>query len=348
MATINNPMPNPLQTDGFAFVEFATNTPDVIHQHFTKLGFTKTAVGKSHDINLYQQGQILFFVNNNSDKQVREFNKLHGNSASAMGFYVADPKFAYNEAIKNGATPVTDNKDSVWHGIPAICGIGGTNIYFVSRNDEFLNRFSKIADAEIGCGLDVIDHLTHNVYRGNMVKWADFYSKIFGFYQIRYFDIDGKKTGLFSKALTSPCGKIKIPLNESKDDKSQIAEFLDEFGGEGIQHIALTSKNIYNSVIQIKDNGIELLDTPDTYYELIETRLPEHGEDLEQLKKLRILMDGTTSPKRKLLLQIFTQNLLGPAFFEIIQRKGDEGFGEGNFQALYYSIELDQIRRGVI
>ena len=348
MATINNPMPNPLQTDGFAFVEFATNTPDVIHQHFTKLGFTKTAVGKSHDINLYQQGQILFFVNNNSDKQVREFNKLHGNSASAMGFYVADPKFAYNEAIKNGATPVTDNKDSVWHGIPAICGIGGTNIYFVSRNDEFLNRFSKIADAEIGCGLDVIDHLTHNVYRGNMVKWADFYSKIFGFYQIRYFDIDGKKTGLFSKALTSPCGKIKIPLNESKDDKSQIAEFLDEFGGEGIQHIALTSKNIYNSVIQIKDNGIELLDTPDTYYELIETRLPEHGEDLEQLKKLRILMDGTTSPKRKLLLQIFTQNLLGPAFFEIIQRKGDEGFGEGNFQALYDSIELDQIRRGVI
>jgi 4-hydroxyphenylpyruvate dioxygenase len=270
-----------------------------------------------------------------------------------MGFYVENPEEALKEAIKRGAVAIENNVDSIWEGIPAIQGIGGSIIYLVSRKDEFLQLFDKINSEHdeinyiTGAGLEEIDHLTHNVYRGNMQKWADFYSNIFGFRQIRYFDIDGKMTGLFSKAMTSACGKIKIPLNESKDDKSQIEEFLKEFNGEGIQHIALTAKDIYSSIEHIS-LGVKLLSTPDTYYELIDKRLPNHGEDVNRLKKLGILIDGTTEPKRKLLLQIFTQNLLGPTFFEIIQRKGDEGFGEGNFQALFDSIELDQVRRGIL
>lgn len=342
---------NPLKTDGFAFVEFVTQDKNLLDEHFTRLGFKQTRVGKNHDVLLYQQDQIKFFVNNCSDNAVSDFYEKHKNSACSMGFYVENPKEALLEAVKRGAVAVENNFDSIWTGIPAVYGIGGSVIYLVSRNDEFLQPFdimNREVNDILGFGLGYIDHLTHNVYRGNMQKWADFYSNIFGFRQIRYFDIDGKVTGLFSKAMTSACGKIKIPLNESKDDKSQIEEFLQAFNGEGIQHIALTAKDIYNSIEHIEASGVKLLTTPDTYYELIDKRLPNHGEDALRLKKLGILIDGSTNPKRKLLLQIFTQNLLGPAFFEIIQRKGDEGFGEGNFQALFDSIELDQVRRGVL
>ena len=339
---------NPLKTDGFAFVEFVTENKNGLTDDFIKLGFTHIASANKHAVDLYQQGEIRFFVNYCADKQTREFYKKHKSSPVSMGFYVEDPEFALHEAVKRSATKVSTNEDSVWDGIPAIYGIGGSIIYFVDRKNDFLQRFNLINTVKEGYGLQYIDHLTHNVYRGNMGNWADFYSKIFGFRQIRYFDIDGKQTGLFSKAMTSPCGKIKIPLNESKDDKSQIEEFLTEFNGEGIQHIALSAKDIYQSISDIKKTGIKLLTTPDTYYELLDKRLPNHGEDLAKLKKLNILVDGTTVPKRKLLLQIFTENLIGPSFFEIIQRKGDDGFGEGNFQALFDSIELDQIKRGVL
>ncbi len=339
---------NPLGTDGFAFVEFVADEKSKLNEYFTQMGFACSGHSRTHKVDLYQQGKINFFINYMSDSATQDFHVKHKDAASSMGFYMVDPEFALKEAVKRGAVAVTHNEDSIWAGIPAIYGIGGSVIYFVTRQDTFLQRFDVQSVDKTGYGLDLIDHLTHNVYRGNMVTWAEFYTKIFGFRQIRYFDIDGKVTGLFSKALTSACNKIKIPLNESKDDNSQIEEFLHEFNGEGIQHIALTTKNIYTTVEQIGDAGIKLLDTPDTYYELLEKRLPNHGEDLPRMHKLGILMDGATLPQRKLLLQIFTQNLCGPAFFEIIQRKGDEGFGEGNFTALFASIELDQMRRGVI
>lgn len=339
---------NPLETNGFAFLEFATNDKDVLNSNFINLGFTQIGKANNKDITVYKQGNIIFFVNNASDSKAQEFAKLHGNSACSMGFYVENPETAFKIALERGAIAFKTPTDSVWTGIPAIEGIGGSAIYFVEKANQYLERFNITKRINSDFGLQYIDHVTHNVYRGNMDKWADFYSNIFGFRQIRYFDIDGKLTGLFSKAMTSPCGKIKIPLNESKDDKSQIEEFLKELNGEGIQHIALTSKNIYSSVTQIANSGIKLLDTPDTYYELVEKRLPNHNEDIEQLKKMRILIDGTTTPQHKILLQIFTQNLLGPVFFEIIQRKGDDGFGEGNFKALFDSIELDQVRRGII
>ncbi|MDQ5921708.1 MAG: 4-hydroxyphenylpyruvate dioxygenase [Pseudomonadota bacterium] len=339
---------NPLKTDGFAFVEFVTKDKDRSFAHMNNLGMVQVGSGKKHDVVLFEQDQIRFFINSCSDLAAQDFYAKHKDSACSMGFYVESPEFALQEAVKRGANAVVNNHDSLWAGIPAIYGIGGSVIYFVTRNNEFLDRFNLTDKDTSGSGLGCIDHLTHNVYRGNMTTWAEFYTNIFGFREIRYFDIDGKVTGLFSKAMTSACGKIKIPLNESKDDKSQIEEFLKEFNGEGIQHIALTSKDIYKSIEQIRKTGIKLLDTPDTYYELIDSRLPNHGENIDKMKELKLLLDGTTTTQRKLLLQIFTQNLFGPAFFEIIQRKGDEGFGEGNFKALFDSIELDQMRRGVL
>ena len=337
---------NPLKTDGFAFIEFAAKNKTNFDSHFTKLGFSQIA--SAQNVTLYRQGNILFFVNDHNDSDASNFANLHGDSAFAMGFYVEDPEFAYTESLKRGAKSFKRDINSVFAGIPAIQGIGGSVIYLVSRSNNFLDKFNIAAKPCNTMGLNDIDHLTHNVARGNMAIWADFYSKIFGFREIRYFDIDGKKTGLFSKAMTSACGKIKIPLNESKDDKSQIEEFLHQFNGEGIQHIALTTNDIYSSIINMRKNGVKFLDTPDTYYELIDQRLPNHGEDIQKLQENKILVDGATSPHRKLLLQIFTENLFGPVFFEIIQRKGDEGFGEGNFKALFDSIELDQARRGVI
>jgi 4-hydroxyphenylpyruvate dioxygenase len=194
----------------------------------------------------------------------------------------------------------------------------------------------------------MIDHLTHNVYRGNMDKWANFYESIFNFHEIRFFDIKGQATGLISRALSSPCGKIKIPLNESKDDISQIEEFLHEYHGEGIQHIALSTETIYDTIHQMRQNGIQFLDVPDTYYDMIQNRIPWHQEPLEKLREERLLIDGESDPSHGLLLQLFTQNIFGPVFFEIIQRKGNQGFGEGNFTALFEAIERDQMRRGVL
>ncbi len=278
----------------------------------------------------------------------------HGPSTSAMGFKVKNAQQAYQHAIISGAKPYQPQDENNFYDIPAIYGVGNSLIYFIdyvhgqpNYAHQFVKQSSHVSSVK-QAGLTYIDHVTHNLYRGNMIKLADFYTNVFNFYEVRYFDIEGKMTGLKSKAMTSPCGKIRIPLNESSDDKSQIEEFLKDFNGEGIQHIALGTDTIFDSVDTLRQSGLEFLDTPDTYYELIEKRLPKHGESLEALKRLRILIDGTTSKEKKLLLQIFTKNMLGPVFFEIIQRKGDEGFGEGNFRALFESIELDQIKRGVL
>jgi 4-hydroxyphenylpyruvate dioxygenase len=239
--------------------------------------------------------------------------------------------------------------------IPAIEGIGGSVIYLVDRygdrsiyDVDFLPTDPAKGFVHEGAGLTYIDHVTHNVFRGNMDQWAGFYEKLFNFREIRYFDIEGKLTGLKSRAMTSPDGKIRIPINESSDDKSQIAEYLDLYHGEGIQHIALGTNDIYRSVETLFDNGIAFQDTPETYYERLDNRIKGHGEDVDRLKRDRILMDGAPTEDQGLLLQIFTQNAIGPIFFEVIQRKGNEGFGEGNFKALFESIEADQVKRGVL
>jgi 4-hydroxyphenylpyruvate dioxygenase len=278
-----------------------------------------------------------------------------------MAFRVKDAKAAHERAIKLGATNVLVNKGSGELDIPAIEGIGGSRLFFVDRYSGELGTGGSIYDVDFDLHPDwkqrmadgdskltYIDHLTHNVNRGRMSVWAAFYERLFNFREIRYFDIEGKQTGLFSKAMTSPCGKIRIPLNESQDDKSQIEEFLREYKGEGIQHIALGTSDIYAAVDIIKARGIPFQDTPDTYYEMLPERIKGHQESIPELEKRRILMDGAPTEGQGLLLQIFTQNVIGPIFFEIIQRKGNEGFGEGNFKALFESIELDQMRRGVL
>lgn len=339
---------NPAGTDGFDFLEFTTLDPNKLIQQFTAMGFSRIAKHNTQDIFIYQQNNIRFLINSSKHSQAQQFAESHGASVYAMGFKVENADKAYQHAIANGAKPY---KDTVF-GIPAIYGIGNSLIYFIEYQHNKPNYYSQFTFSDPialeGTGLTYIDHVTHNLHRGNMITWANFYTNLFNFREVRYFDIEGKLTGLVSKAMTSPCGKIRIPLNESSDDHSQIEEFLRDFNGEGIQHIALGSREIYSSVEKLRQNGLEFLDTPDTYYDLIESRLPSHGEPLDELKKYRILVDGDTKQDKKLLLQIFTKNMLGPVFFEIIQRKGDEGFGEGNFRALFESIELDQIRRGVL
>jgi len=280
-----------------------------------------------------------------------------------MAFGVRDAAAAYERLIERGAWGIAGQAGPGELNIPAIKGIGDSLIYLVDRYPEnaygntiydvdfrplsgFEALWRREAPAPAGVGLAFVDHLTHNVHRGRMAEWAEFYERLFNFREIRYFDIEGKLTGLKSKAMTSPCGRIRIPINESADDRSQIQEYLDAYHGEGIQHIALHTSDIYRTVDALRANGIELLDSPDTYYELVEKRLPRHGEPLEELQKRRILIDG--NPAGGLLLQIFTKTLIGPIFFEMIQRKGDEGFGEGNFRALFESMELDQVRRGVL
>lgn len=345
---------NPMGTDGFEFVEFTAKDPKSLMQLFKTMGFEAVAKHKTKEIMLYRQGAINFLLNQEPVGHAFEFAKEHGPSICSMAFRVRDAKFAHSRAITFGAIPVEDKISSFNKSVPAIYGIGKSLIYLVDdyeNNALYQEEFIALPNTSLeveGVGLDLIDHLTHNVYQGEMDKWAQFYEKIFNFYEIRYFDIEGKITGLTSRALSSPCGKIKIPLNQSKDDQSQIEEYLREYKGEGIQHIALYTKDIYHTVETMRQKGVRFLTVPDTYYELIDQRVPGHQEDLERLKKNRIIIDGAPLQNEGLLLQIFTENVIGPIFFEIIQRKGNEGFGEGNFQALFESIELDQIRRGVI
>lgn len=340
---------NPCGLDGFAFLEFSGPDKKRVQQQFLDMGFQATATHKNQDITLYQQGDIQFIVNATKDCQAETHAKTHGAGACAMGFKVHDAKAAFDYAIKHGATAFEDCQHA-HHGLPAIQAIGGSVIYFVDdQHKPFAQHWQHQSNTPIkGNGLLLIDHLTHNVFRGNMDKWAQFYEHIFNFQEIRYFNIKGKMTGLISRALGSPCGKIKIPLNESKDDVSQIEEFLHDYHGEGIQHMALTTDNIYHTVHSLRDQGVKFLDVPDTYYEMLDTRLPWHQEPLDQLHDEKILMDGEHDPQHGLLLQIFTENIFGPVFFEIIQRKGNQGFGEGNFQALFEAIERDQIKRGTL
>jgi 4-hydroxyphenylpyruvate dioxygenase len=345
---------NPLGTDGFEFVEFTSPDPHVLARLFESLGFTAVSKHRSKNVLRYKQGDINFILNMEPSGQPAHFRGQHGAGANAMAFRVKDAAKAYAEAIRRGAEPAFGNVGPMELNIPAIQAIGGAYIYLVDRygaHGIYEIDFLPIEGADEkknSVGLTYLDHLTHNLRRGNMAKWADYYERIFNFREIRYFDIEGKQTGLLSKAMTSPDGKIRIPLNESRDDKSQIEEFLKDYGGEGIQHIALGTDNIYESVESLRRNGIPFQTAPDTYFEGIGQRLGAHGEDVERLHKNQILIDGAPTQGQGLLLQIFTANQIGPIFFELIQRKGNEGFGEGNFRALFESIEADQIRRGVL
>jgi 4-hydroxyphenylpyruvate dioxygenase len=345
---------NPIGTDGFEFVEFTGPDPQAIKPYFEALGFTAVAQHRSKNVLRFKQGDINFILNMEPQGQPADFRRAHGPSANAMAFRVKDSRVAFQEALKRGAKAKDMALGPMELDIPCIEGIGGAYVYLVDRYgaqtiyDVDFRPIEGADEARNAVGLTYLDHLTHNLFRGNMNQWADYYERIFNFREIRYFDIEGKLTGLFSKAMTSPCGKIRIPLNESRDDKSQIEEFLNVYRGEGIQHIALGTNDIYRTVEQLRARGVAFQDTPDTYYEAIDARVPGHGEDIARLRKDRILIDGAPTEGQGLLLQIFTQNAIGPIFFEIIQRKGNEGFGEGNFQALFESIELDQIRRGVL
>ena len=367
------PWDNPMGTNGFEFIEYAAPEPKALGALFEQMGFSAIARHRHKDVTLYRQGGINFLINGEPDSFAQRFARQHGPSICAIAFRVDDAAFAYRRALELGAWGFDNRTGPMELNIPAIKGIGDSLIYFVDRwrgkqsagGAADLDNACSIGDISIydvdfvalpgaeakpqGCGLTYIDHLTHNVHRGRMKEWAEFYEHFFNFREVRYFDIEGKLTGLKSKAMTSPCGQIRIPINESSDDKSQIAEYLDLYRGEGIQHIALGTDNIYATVAAMQARQVAFQHTIDTYYDLVEQRLPHHGEALDELRRLRILIDGNSNADtRELLLQIFTQPVIGPIFFEIIQRKGDQGFGEGNFRALFESIELDQIRRGVL
>jgi 4-hydroxyphenylpyruvate dioxygenase len=354
---------NPAGTDGFEFIEYAAPDPRAMGELFERLGFKAIARHRHKNVILYRQGGINFIVNAEPDSFAQRFARQHGPSICAIAFRVRDAKLAYERCVDLGAWGYAGHAGPGELNIPAIKGVGDSLIYLIDRwrgkngaqvgeigNIGFYDvDFEPLPGAELnpaGHGLVYIDHLTHNVHKGRMKEWADFYERLFNFREIRYFDIEGQVTGVKSKAMTSPCGKIRIPVNEEGGEKAgQIQEYLDLYHGEGIQHVALGSSDLYRTVDALRASGVQLLNTIDTYYELVDKRIPGHGENLDELKKRKILVDGKAGA---LLLQIFSENQLGPIFFEFIQRKGDEGFGEGNFKALFESIELDQMRRGVL
>jgi 4-hydroxyphenylpyruvate dioxygenase len=358
---------NPMQTDGFEFVEYAAPDPRALGRLFESMGFRAVARHRNKDVLLYRQGGINFIVNAEPRSFAQHFARRHGPSVCAIALRVKDAAKAYQRAADLDAWIIESHPGPMELSIPAIKGVGDSLIYLVDRYPE--NAWGRTiydvdfvplpgnepfwegkAPAPAGVGLTHVDHLTNNVHRGRMDEWAEFYERLFSFREIRYFDIEGKLTGLKSRAMTSPCGKIRIPINESSDDRSQIQEYLNAYHGEGIQHIAMSTDDIYATVDGLRAAGVKLLDTPETYYEGIAKRLPQQREPVEELKKRRILIDGAPGAENSggILLQIFTETVIGPIFFEIIQRKGDEGFGEGNFKALFESMELDQIRRGVL
>jgi 4-hydroxyphenylpyruvate dioxygenase len=349
---------NPMGLDGFEFVEFAAPDPAVLEEAFTLLGFTEVARHRSKDVMLWRQGDINFIINNEKNSHAYFFAQEHGPCACGMAFRVRNSHRAYSHALEQGAQPVEIPTGPMELRLPAIKGIGGATVYLIDRYEtgasiydidfDFIEGVDRNPE---GCGFTEIDHLTHNVYRGRMQFWADYYERLFNFREIRYFDIKGEYTGLVSKAMTAPDGKIRIPLNEeASQGVGQIEEYLMAFNGEGIQHIAFSCDNLFDCWDRLKKQGVEFMTAPpEAYYEMLDERLPGHGEPASELQSRGILLDGTTGDgEPRLLLQIFSANMIGPTFFEFIQRKEDEGFGEGNFKALFESIERDQVERGIV
>jgi 4-hydroxyphenylpyruvate dioxygenase len=346
---------NPAGTDGFEFVEFAHPNPDELRALFFRMGYTLTARHRTRAIELWQQGDITYVLNDEPGSHARRFVETHGPCAPSMGWRVADAARAFAHAVAQGAEPYTAPDRGI--DLPAIVGIGGSLIYFTDRYGDGTTPYDAefdwlAAPKPKGVGFHYLDHLTHNVHRGNMDKWFEFYSRLFGFRQIRFFDIEGKFTGLFSRALTSPCGRIRIPINEDRGETGQIVEYLRRYNGEGIQHIAVGGDDIYSATDAIAERGLKFMPKPPmAYYELSKSRVAGHDEPIDRMARHGILIDGegvVNGGETKILLQIFSRTVIGPIFFEFIQRKGDDGFGEGNFRALFESIEQDQIERGVV
>lgn len=340
---------NPVGLDGMEFIEYVGPDASLFRKLFAQLGMVEIAHHKTKKITLYRQNDVNFLLNEEPQSFAQNFAKDHGPSVCATGFRVRDAQKAFSTAVERGAKPFMDQsqKSLPW---PTIYGIGNSLVYFVDQygdrgsiyDDQF--EYSNADRNPVGKGFLVVDHMTNNVPKGQLDTVAKFYEDVFNFREIRFFDIKGSATGLLSRAMRSPCGKITIPINEPTESKSQIQEYLDEYKGSGIQHIALLTDDICHSVSRVKPE-IPTLDVPDTYYEMIEERVPHVTEDMNTLKKLRLLVDGD---EEGYLLQIFTQNLIGPIFYEFIQRKNHWGFGEGNFKALFEAIERDQQRRGVL
>ena len=348
---------NPAGTDGFAFVEFAHPEPQKLRELFAMMGYSLTARHRTRAIELWQQGDITYILNDDPGSHARAFVAEHGPCAPSMGWRMVDPAHALAHAVAKGATEYTGPGKAL--DVPAITGIGGSLIYFVPRDGAGTWReFDFLtATAPKGVGFHYLDHLTHNVHRGNMNTWFRFYEGIFGFRQIRFFDIEGKYTGLHSRALTSPCGRIRIPINEDRGETGQIVEYLRRYRGEGIQHIAVGTDDIYAATDAIAERGLTFMPKPPmSYYALSKSRVVGHDEPIDRMARHGILIDGegvvdvegVPGGETRILLQIFSKTVIGPIFFEFIQRKGDDGFGEGNFKALFESIEADQIARGVL
>jgi 4-hydroxyphenylpyruvate dioxygenase len=345
---------NPAGTDGFEFVEFAHPDPDELRVLFAKMGYQRTARHKTRDIEIWQQGDITYLINAEPGSHAAQFIAEHGPCAPSMGWRVVDAEHAFRHAVAKGAIPYEGNGKAM--DVPAIVGIGGSLIYFIDKyyetnpyNEEF--EWLDTAHPD-GVGFYYLDHLTHNVHQGNMDKWFAFYRDIFNFREIRFFDIEGKFTGLYSRALTSPCGRIRIPINEDRSENGQIVEYLRRYNGEGIQHIAVGTEDIYAATDAIAERGLKFMPKPpEAYYKLSHDRVVGHEEPIDKMMKHGILIDGegvVDGGETRILLQIFSKTVIGPIFFEFIQRKGDDGFGEGNFRALFESIEQDQIERGVL
>jgi 4-hydroxyphenylpyruvate dioxygenase len=345
---------NPAGTDGFEFVEFAHPEPQELRDLFARMGYTHVANHKSRAIELWQQGDITYVLNAEPDSFAAGFVAEHGPCAPSMGWRVVDAQHAFEHAVARGAKPYEGTGKVL--DVPAIYGIGGSLLYFVEdyyATSPYNGEYEWIAKSKpAGVGFYYLDHLTHNVHRGNMDKWFRFYGDLFNFHEIRFFDIEGKYTGLFSRALTSPCGRIRIPINEDRGETGQIVSYLKKYNGEGIQHIAVGALDIYAATDEIAARGLKFMPgPPETYYALSHDRVTGHAEPIERMKKHGILIDGegvVDGGETKILLQIFSKTVIGPIFFEFIQRKGDDGFGEGNFKALFESIEQEQIANGEI
>ena len=346
---------NPMGIDGFEFVEFAAVDAAPLKALFERMGFSAVLKHRTREITVYRQGGVNFLVNEDPDSFAADFAKAHGPCACGFAIRFSKPaNEVLDTVLGNGGEAIAHKAASKAVDAPVVKGIGDCMLYLVDRYGDKGSMYEDYAPIPgagqnpRGFGLTFIDHLTHNLFFGNMQKWSDYYERLFNFREIRYFDIKGVKTGLVSKAMTAPDGVVRIPLNESNDPKSQINEYLDAYKGEGIQHIACFTDNIYETIETMHKQGVQFLDTPNAYYDVIDARIPNHGEDVARMRANKILIDADAETKQKLLLQIFTQNAVGPIFFEIIQRKGNTGFGEGNFQALFESIEREQMRRGVL
>ena len=354
---------NPAGLDGFEFVEFCAPEKGQLEPVFTAMGFTHVAKHRSKDVDLWRQGQINLIANYEPRSAAWYFAQEHGPSACGMAFRVKDAVKAYDHLIEQGAQAVANAPGPMPLSIPAIRGIGGAILYLVDRYADEAGNGLSIYDIDfeylpgvehhpVGAGFDIIDHLTHNVHKGNMDVWFKFYGDLFGFKEIRFFDIAGKFTGLLSRALTSPCGRIRIPINEDRGETGQIVEYLKRYNGEGIQHIAVGARDLYDATDTIAANGVKFMPKPPaSYYDLSFDRVQGHDEPVDRMATHGILIDGegvVDGGETRILLQIFSKTCIGPIFFEFIQRKGDDGFGEGNFKALFESIEADQIARGVL